>query len=378
MNARLASEDQSSDHRVVRIATRGGRRCGDGGNACGLGTTQRGLTKASLERRGFPNATSRDDGSGILAVGSRVVLGRCRGEEEDSGGRRRGRGDRDRARRPRPRRPMSAPDAGAAGTPGPAPAGSVGPVRTRQPEKPAMDGPTYAVRLRDLEARVDELKDQIRRSHTRLALLSGHHHVRGRVGLPRGGRIRQRDVERLPPRARPLRHRRDGPVQPPGRDGRPGRPEETSRSSAAPSPRATTPSRCSLVPGERLRRLHVPEGLPLRGEVESLLHSSKGGRMLAHGDGSREGGGHDAARAASGGRVAREGRSDRRAGGPAPAAAGAVARLPPIAGRRYGERERLDRGRQNENGGTTAARLRRGRWGGVATNSRGRGARPAR
>ncbi len=39
-------------------------------------------------------------------------------------------------------------------------------------EKPAMDGPTYAVRLRDLEQRVDELKDQIRRSHTRLALLS--------------------------------------------------------------------------------------------------------------------------------------------------------------------------------------------------------------
>ncbi len=38
--------------------------------------------------------------------------------------------------------------------------------------KAAMDGPTYAVRLRDLEARVDELKDQIRRSHTRLALLS--------------------------------------------------------------------------------------------------------------------------------------------------------------------------------------------------------------
>jgi hypothetical protein len=35
-----------------------------------------------------------------------------------------------------------------------------------------MDGPTYTVRLRDLESRVDELKDQIRRSHTRLALLS--------------------------------------------------------------------------------------------------------------------------------------------------------------------------------------------------------------
>ena len=37
---------------------------------------------------------------------------------------------------------------------------------------PGMNGATYAVRLRDLEQRVDELKDQIRRSHTRLALLS--------------------------------------------------------------------------------------------------------------------------------------------------------------------------------------------------------------
>jgi hypothetical protein len=37
---------------------------------------------------------------------------------------------------------------------------------------PPMDGATYAVRLRDLEQRVDELKDQIRRSHTRLSLLS--------------------------------------------------------------------------------------------------------------------------------------------------------------------------------------------------------------
>ncbi len=35
-----------------------------------------------------------------------------------------------------------------------------------------MDGQTYAVRLRALEERVDALKDQIRRSHTRLALLS--------------------------------------------------------------------------------------------------------------------------------------------------------------------------------------------------------------
>jgi hypothetical protein len=48
-----------------------------------------------------------------------------------------------------------------------------GPATTAdKPDKGAMDGPTYAVRLRDLEGRVDELKDQIRRSHTRLALLS--------------------------------------------------------------------------------------------------------------------------------------------------------------------------------------------------------------
>jgi len=37
---------------------------------------------------------------------------------------------------------------------------------------PAMDGATYAVRLRDLEQRIDDLKEQIRRSHTRLSLLS--------------------------------------------------------------------------------------------------------------------------------------------------------------------------------------------------------------
>jgi hypothetical protein len=43
---------------------------------------------------------------------------------------------------------------------------------TGKPADPGMSGATYAVRLRDLEQRVDELKDQIRRSHTRLALLS--------------------------------------------------------------------------------------------------------------------------------------------------------------------------------------------------------------
>jgi hypothetical protein len=45
-------------------------------------------------------------------------------------------------------------------------------MNTKGPADQAMTGATYSVRLRDLEQRVDELKDQIRRSHTRLALLS--------------------------------------------------------------------------------------------------------------------------------------------------------------------------------------------------------------
>jgi hypothetical protein len=54
----------------------------------------------------------------------------------------------------------------------PAPAASVTVDMTTKPADTAMSGATYAVKLRDLEQRVDELKDQIRRSHTRLALLS--------------------------------------------------------------------------------------------------------------------------------------------------------------------------------------------------------------
>jgi hypothetical protein len=68
----------------------------------------------------------------------------------------------------------SAASSAAAGAPAPsvatpAPAVSVD-MNAKPPE--AMSGGTYAVRLRDLEQRVDDLKDQIRRSHTRLALLS--------------------------------------------------------------------------------------------------------------------------------------------------------------------------------------------------------------
>jgi hypothetical protein len=45
-------------------------------------------------------------------------------------------------------------------------------MNAAKPADSTMNGATYAVKLRDLEQRVDELKDQIRRSHTRLALLS--------------------------------------------------------------------------------------------------------------------------------------------------------------------------------------------------------------
>ncbi|MCH2108861.1 MAG: hypothetical protein MK135_05995 [Polyangiaceae bacterium] len=41
-----------------------------------------------------------------------------------------------------------------------------------QSKESSIDGATYQVRLRDLEQKVDALKEQIRRSHTRLSLLS--------------------------------------------------------------------------------------------------------------------------------------------------------------------------------------------------------------
>ncbi len=66
--------------------------------------------------------------------------------------------------------PTTASSAGA-GSPTPM-APSTAPAAASSAAPGQMDGATYTVRLRDLEARVDELKDQIRRSHTRLALLS--------------------------------------------------------------------------------------------------------------------------------------------------------------------------------------------------------------
>jgi hypothetical protein len=60
---------------------------------------------------------------------------------------------------------------GQSGAMKPANTGS-GSAASSQTGSSSIDGATYLVRLRDLEQRVDELKEQIRRSHTRLSLLS--------------------------------------------------------------------------------------------------------------------------------------------------------------------------------------------------------------
>jgi hypothetical protein len=84
-----------------------------------------------------------------------------------------------------PAEPAAAPVPAAAPTPAAAPGSS--------PANPKLDGATYAVRLRDLEARVDELKEQIRRSHTRLSLLSDTI-LSGGVGGARASIIFQNDM----------------------------------------------------------------------------------------------------------------------------------------------------------------------------------------
>src|ERR1035438_5044879 len=88
--------------------------------------------------------------------------------------------------------PTASPSAASSATPTAASAAVTGPVpppavsvdMTSKPPDTAMNGATYSVRHRDLEQRVDELKDQIRRSHTRLALLSDTIIGGGTAGSP--------------------------------------------------------------------------------------------------------------------------------------------------------------------------------------------------
>ncbi|HEY5961654.1 MAG TPA: hypothetical protein VIV60_34075 [Polyangiaceae bacterium] len=63
----------------------------------------------------------------------------------------------------------AAPEAGATSAPPASPPIAAAPSSA---SPSGMDGSTYQVRLRDLEQKIDELKEQIRRSHTRLSLLS--------------------------------------------------------------------------------------------------------------------------------------------------------------------------------------------------------------
>lgn len=65
-----------------------------------------------------------------------------------------------------------APTAKSPSTAGPTPSPGDPSATTPRPASSGMDGATYAVRLKDLEQRIDELKEQIRRSHTRLSLLT--------------------------------------------------------------------------------------------------------------------------------------------------------------------------------------------------------------
>jgi hypothetical protein len=74
-----------------------------------------------------------------------------------------------------PAAPSATAAAPAAASPAPTrPSGAPAPEAppTQPGLKPKLDGATYAVRLRELESRVNELEEQIRRSHTRLSLLS--------------------------------------------------------------------------------------------------------------------------------------------------------------------------------------------------------------
>ncbi len=65
----------------------------------------------------------------------------------------------------------SSPAAAPSGSPGDSP-GTSAAAPAAPAAKPALNGATYSVKLHDLEQKVDDLQDQIRRSHTRLMLLS--------------------------------------------------------------------------------------------------------------------------------------------------------------------------------------------------------------
>jgi len=68
--------------------------------------------------------------------------------------------------------PVTTPATATPAAPTTAPSAASAPTAATSSSASTLDGSTYVVRLRDLEQHIDELKEQIRRSHTRLSLLS--------------------------------------------------------------------------------------------------------------------------------------------------------------------------------------------------------------
>ena len=143
-------------------------------------------------------------------------------------------------------------------TAAPAAAGPTLAAATHPATPGGMDGATYAVRLRDLEQRIDELKEQIRRSHTRLSLSP--------TPSCRAAGAGSRSEHPVPERACPapsagagaLRARRRGAVQQVRRDrraGRAGRDPDLQRLDTA---RRSHVQVLLQPPGQRLRRVLVP------------------------------------------------------------------------------------------------------------------------
>ena len=169
-----------------------------------------------------------------------------------------------------------------------------------------LDGSGYAVRLRDLEQRVDELKDQIRRSHTRLALLLSDTIIGGGAAGSRSEIEFENEMSsafRLTQALFVI----DGQVQYNRSDdtGALADQKEIPVYSGSVPPGDHTIQVVADLPGQRLRRLLLPAGLQVRGEVEPRVHRGRGQDHHHHGHRLREGRRDDAARAAARDRVDR-------------------------------------------------------------------------
>ena len=201
--------------------------------------------------------------------------------------------------------PTAAAPAAAAPAPAASPAPASAPAAAPAASGDAagsLDGATYVVRLRDLEQRIDELKEQIRRSHTRLSLLSDTI-LSGGVGR-RASRnhLQKRPLQRVPRDWRHLRSRWRGAVQQDRRIG-----EQRARHGAKRDPGF---QRQSIPPGDHTLQIVLRlrghgygvfsylRGYKIPGAVQSHVHHHRGQDAQARCRGVGEGRRHDRARAA--------------------------------------------------------------------------------